>query len=57
MKSVKVHSVYLAYNRFLDKWQWAFESMTTVLDTYTFNSKEEAEEKRKELIKEINGKE
>ena len=57
MKSVKVHNIYLAYNRFLDKWQWTFESMATVLDTYTFNSKEEAEVKRKELIKKINGKE
>ena len=54
MKSVTVHNIYLAYNRLLDEWQWTFETMTTVLDTYTFNSKEEAVIEREKKLKEIN---
>jgi len=49
-----VHRVYLAYNRLLNEWQWTFETMTTILDTYTFSTKEEAVIEREKKLKEIN---
>jgi len=42
-----IHTPYKAYNRKEDKWEWAVEVFSQELITYTFNTKEEAEEFKK----------